>query len=116
MKLSNIAALSLIMLSSIASAKVAIEASVVNNRSLVIIPKCVLDENQSNVEFIDDMRIQATLDESKTVTFDLAKKDENDNFVSFAQPSLVINSDETTGEFEYENGFVFIVRVNEIKE
>lgn len=115
MKLSNIAALSLVMLSSIASAKVAIEASAVNNRALVVIPKCVLDENQSHVESIDDMRIQSTL-ESKTITFDLAKKDENENFVSFGQPSVVVSSDETNAEFEYENGFVFIVRVSEIKE
>ena len=115
MKLSNIAALSLAMLSGIASAKVAIEASAVNNRALVVIPKCVLDENQSHVEFIDDVRIQSTL-ESKTITFDLAKKDENENFVSFAQPSVLVSSDETNAEFEYENGFVFIVRVNEVKE
>lgn len=118
MKLRNIAALSLVMLSSIASAKVTIEASAVNNRTLVTIPKCVLDLNRdfSHIEYVDDIRLQATLTEENTIVFDLAKKDENDIFVAFAQPVLALNPDETMAEFEYENGFVLIVRVNEVKE
>lgn len=101
MNLLKCAALSILMLSSIASAKVALEAVITDGKGILSIPAMILELNQPCVEIMDDVRFEATLTESDTIVFDLASKEEDGNFVSFLHPELALNTDETKGTLEF---------------
>ena len=114
------AALSFVMLSSLASAKVALEAAIVDNGAMITIPVMTLELNQPEVKFVDGVRFEATLTESNTVVFDLAFQNEEGNYVSFLQPELVLTEKETKATLESvnKNGdqLVLLVIANEITE
>lgn len=113
-------ALSLIFLSSLANAKVSLEAALVENGLLTVIPEMILELNQPSVQFVDEIRFEATLTEANTIVFDIAFKDENANYVSHLQPELALNPEETKAVLESAtkngNQLVLVVQVNEIKE
>ncbi|GMU19099.1 MAG: hypothetical protein AMXMBFR12_02910 [Candidatus Babeliales bacterium] len=113
-------ALGLIFLSSLANAKVSLEAALVDDGFLTVIPGMILEMNQPSVQFVDEIRFEATLTEANTVVFDIAFKDENENYVSILQPELTLNPEETKAVLELAtkngNQLVLVVQVNEIKE
>ena len=114
------AALSLVMLSSLASAKVAVEAIIVEDSAMITIPVMTLELNQPEVKFVDEIRFEATLTESNTIIFDLASKNEEGNYISFLHPELVLAEKETKATLESvnKNGdkLVLLVQANEITE
>ena len=113
-------ALSLIFLSSLANAKASLEAALVDNGLLKVIPGMTLEMNHPSVLYVDEIRFEATLTEANTIVFDIAFKDENANYVSHLQPELALNPEETKAVLEAAtkdgNQLILVVQVNEIKE
>lgn len=120
MNLFKSAALSLVLLSSLANAKVTLEAAIVENANMISIPAMTLELNEPSVQFVGDVRFEATLTEANSILMGLAFKDENGSYVSYLQPELALNEEETKGalEFTTKNGdqLVILVHANTIKE
>jgi hypothetical protein len=114
------AALSLVMLSSLVSAKIAVEAAIADSTGMLMIPAMNLELNKVEEQFVGNLRFEAMLTEKNTVVFNLSVKDEAGNFVSFLQPELVLVPEETKASLEFAdrdgNQFVLIVHANEIQE
>lgn len=113
-------ALSFVMLSSLASAKVALEAVIVEAGAMITIPVMTLELNQPEVKFVDGVRFEATLTESNKIVFDLASQNEEGNYISFLHPELVLTEQETKATLEVANKngdqLVLLVQANEISE
>lgn len=120
-------ALSLLMLSSFACAKVSVEAVLADNsesaiahgKILTMIPAITLDSNESKIEFVSDVRLQATLTESNMIQLDIAFQDEAGDYVPFAQLELVATATEAPSEITlaHKDGsqLVLLVQVTEIQ-
>lgn len=121
------AVFSLILLSSLASAKVNVETALVDNsesaiangKMLVMIPAMTLECNESKTEFASDVCLKATLTESNTIQFDIAFQDEAGNYVPFAQTELIAAPTEIPSEITLAqkdgNQLVLLVQVTEIQ-
>lgn len=114
------AALSLVMLFSLASAKVSLEAAIVDNGNLTTIPEMILELNQPEVKYVDDVRFEAILVESNSIVFDLSFKDESGEFVSYVRPQLVLTETDEKAVLETTNKngnpLVLLVHTNNIQE
>lgn len=115
MNLLKIVALNL-LISSIVSAKIHVEPLSCNNVTLRAIPEIILVPTETKSQCIDDIRLEVTLTETNIIIFDLAKKDDNNHFVSFYRTALISPDKETELGFGSTNGFSLVLRIAETKE
>lgn len=115
MKILKIICYCLLMTASFGFAKIKVEAIRLNRADLQIQNPLVLGLNETHLQLIDSILLEARCVEHDKMIFSLAFKLENGNFITFCRSDLLTIQDGDEISFNSTGDFSLVLRVSKVQ-